>query len=102
MKPDEAIKALQEHIDKSDLDRVYDERILNAFDEAIEALKTQEAVEVLADRLNGCPLTDPCDKLFTPHDNGWCANHCKSDVPDKECWLKYAYAVAKEQSKNEC
>ncbi len=54
-------------------------------------------LKVLADALDGCPLTEPCDKLFGP--DGWCRDHCKSQEPDAECWLKYAEVVA-EKAKN--
>ena len=53
-------------------------------------------LKVLADALDGCPLTYPCDKLWSPE--GWCRDHCKAgqQEPDAECWLKYAEVVADE------
>ena len=53
-------------------------------------------LHILADALDGCPLTDPCDKLWAPH--GWCEEHCreKQFAPSKECWLKYAEVMASE------
>ena len=57
---------------------------------------SDKQVSILADALDGCPLTDPCDKLWTPH--GWCEEHCgeKQFAPSKECWLKYAGVMASE------
>ena len=56
-------------------------------------------LQVLADVLDGCPLTQPCDKMWKPE--GWCKEHCKpgQQEPDAECWLKYAEEVAKEAEK---
>ena len=53
-------------------------------------------LKLLADALDGCPLTYPCDKLWSPE--GWCRDHCKAgqQEPDAECWLKYAEVVADE------
>ena len=57
---------------------------------------SDKQVSILADALNGCPLTDPCDRLWAPH--GWCEEHCgeKQFAPSKECWLKYAEVMASE------
>lgn len=54
-------------------------------------------LQVLADVLDGCPLTQPCGKLWKPE--GWCKEHCKpgQQEPDAECWLKYAEVMASEQ-----
>ena len=41
MEPQEAIKTLNDYISNTDFDRIYDRNILNAFDEAIEALEKQ-------------------------------------------------------------
>ena len=51
-------------------------------------------LHALADVLDGCPLTQPCDEMWAPH--GWCEEHCAEgqDLPDKECWLRYAEIVA--------
>ena len=53
-------------------------------------------LKVLADALDGCPLTYPCEELWPPE--GWCMDHCKAgqQEPDAECWLKYAEVVANE------
>ena len=47
-------------------------------------------LQVLANVLDGCPLTQPCDRMWKPE--GWCKEHCKpgQQEPDAECWLKYA------------
>ena len=51
-------------------------------------------LQVLADVLDGCPLIQPCDKMWKPE--GWCKEHCKAgqQEPDAECWLKYAEVMA--------
>lgn len=70
--------------------------LTEAIQVAIEALKTKsKQLEILADVLDDCPLTHPCDKLWKPE--GWCEKHCKDGQaePDKECWLKYAEVMAK-------
>jgi hypothetical protein len=54
-------------------------------------------LQILADVLDGCPLTQPCDKMWR---GGWCEEHCKNNKlqePDAECWLKYAEVMASEQ-----
>ena len=54
-------------------------------------------LQVLADVLDGCPLTQPCDKMWR---GGWCEEHCKNNKlqePNAECWLKYAEVMASEQ-----
>ena len=50
----------------------------------------EKMIHILCDVLDGCPLTYPCDKLWSPE--GWCKDHCKAgqQEPDAECWLKYA------------
>ena len=50
----------------------------------------EKMIRILCDALDGCPLTYPCDKLWSPE--GWCKDHCKAgqQEPDAECWLKYA------------
>lgn len=51
-------------------------------------------LQILADVLDGCPLTQPCDKMWR---GGWCEEHCKNNKlqePDAECWLKYAEVMA--------
>ena len=51
-------------------------------------------LKVLADVLDGCPLTQPCDRMWKPE--GWCKEHCKpgQQEPDAECWLRYAEVMA--------
>ena len=58
---------------------------------------SDKQVSILADALNGCQLTNPCDKLWASH--GWCEEHCGKYqwMPDKECWLKYAEVMASEE-----
>jgi len=53
-------------------------------------------LQVLANVLDGCPLTRPCDKMWR---GGWCEEHCKNNKlqePNAECWLKYAEVMASE------
>lgn len=54
-------------------------------------------VEILAEVLDGSPLTTACDYLFE-HDNAWCKETCNSDVAEKECWLRYAELKSEEES----
>ena len=56
----------------------------------------EKMIRILCDALNGCPLTYPCDKLWSPE--GWCKDHCKAgqQEPDAECWLKYAEVMTSE------
>ncbi len=56
----------------------------------------EQMAKILADILSGCPLLDPCGKIWTSE--GWCKDHCKpgQQEPDAECWLKYAEAMVKE------
>ena len=70
----------------------------NACDRHIRAIEQLPSVQskqlqVLADVLDGCPLTQPCDKMWR---GGWCKEHCKpgQQEPDAECWLKYAEVMA--------
>lgn len=55
-------------------------------------------LQILADVLDGCPLTQPCDKMWKP--DGWCKEHCKTHEPDAECWLKYAEVMASDDETN--
>jgi 1,2-phenylacetyl-CoA epoxidase catalytic subunit len=63
---------------------------------AIEQLPSAQSkqLKVLADVLDGCPLTQPCDKMWKSE--GWCKEHCKpgQQEPNAECWLKYAEVMA--------
>ena len=54
-------------------------------------------LQILADVLDGCPLTQPCDRMWKTE--GWCKEHCKpgQQEPNAECWLKYAEVMASEQ-----
>ena len=56
----------------------------------------EKMIRILCDVLDGCPLTYPCDKLWSPE--GWCKDHCKAgqQEPDAECWLKYAEVMTSE------
>lgn len=54
-----------------------------------------KTTRILADVLDGTPLLFPCSKLFEP--DGWCKEHCKTQEPDAECWLKYVEVLANEQ-----
>jgi hypothetical protein len=58
--------------------------------------KGEQVAKILADILSGCPLVDPCNKIWALE--GWCKDHCKpgQQEPDSECWLKYAEAMVKE------
>ena len=62
----------------------------------IEKLPSAQSkqLQVLANVLDGCPLTQPCDRLWKRE--GWCKEHCKpgQQEPDAECWLKYAEVMA--------
>lgn len=64
--------------------------------EKLPSVKSKQ-LQVLANVLDGCPLTQPCGKLWKPE--GWCKEHCKpgQQEPDAECWLKYAEVMANEQ-----
>ena len=62
----------------------------------IEKLPSAQSkqLQVLADVLDGCPLTQPCDRMWR---GGWCEEHCKNNKlqkPNAECWLKYAEVMA--------
>ena len=56
----------------------------------------EQMAKILADTLGGCPILDPCTKIWTSE--GWCKDHCKpgQQEPDAECWLKYAEAMVEE------
>ena len=58
--------------------------------------KGEQVAKILADILSGCPLLDPCSKIWALE--GWCKDHCKpgQQEPDAECWLKYAETMVKE------
>lgn len=65
--------------------------------ERLPAAQPDEA-KVLAEILDGCTLTYPCDKLWSP--DGWCKDHCKDNYkePSAECWLKYAEVVVSDST----
>lgn len=67
----------------------------DAINNTVSAAQSEEA-KILADVLDGCPLSHPCDKLWRPE--GWCKDHCRDTKPHSECWLKYAEVVANERS----
>ena len=72
--------------------------LVDAMEKIIRLPSAQsKQLKVLADVLDGCPLTQPCGKLWKPE--GWCKEHCKpgQQEPDAECWLKYAEVMASEQ-----
>lgn len=102
MTNEEAIKTLE--VAKAETEWTAPLEYQEAFDMAIEALKTVDKtakqLEILADVLDGCPLTHPCDKLWKP--TGWCEKHCKDGQaePSKECWLRYAEVMAKQNYVN--
>ena len=58
--------------------------------------KDEQVAKILADILSGCPMLDPCSKIWWLE--GWCKDHCKpgQQEPDSECWLKYAEEMVKE------
>lgn len=58
--------------------------------------KGEQVAKILADILDGCPLVDPCNKIWSLE--GWCKDHCKpgQQEPDSECWLKYAEIMVEE------
>ena len=113
MTAEEAIKILE--VAKAEVEWTAPLEYQEAIDMAIEALQNiptqmsgtsgsdtnvggndlRKQLNVLADVLDGCPLTHPCDKLWKP--TGWCEKHCKDGrtEPSKECWLKYAEVMAK-------
>ena len=61
--------------------------------EQLPSVKSKQ-LQVLANVLDGCPLTQPCDRMWKPE--GWCKEHCKpgQQEPNAECWLKYAEVMA--------
>ena len=66
---------------------------IEALQMAITAIKGQK---VLADVLDGCPLPQPCDKMWR---SDVCEEYCqnnKLEAPDAECWLRYAEVMANE------
>lgn len=58
-------------------------------------------VKVLADVLDSCPLTEPCDLMWRP--TGWCKKHCKDgqDSPDAECWMRYARVMTENKTESD-
>jgi hypothetical protein len=57
-------------------------------------------VEILAECLDGSPLTYACIYLIR-HDNDWCRKNCKPSGTSKECWLRYAEIKSKEGESND-
>lgn len=69
--------------------------IIDTKAEELDLSAQSKQLRVLANVLDGCPLTQPCDRLWKRE--GWCKEHCKThelDEPDAECWLKYAEVMA--------
>ena len=80
--------------------RDHDKKIsLEDAEYALEQLQPAQSkqLQILADVLDGCPLTQPCDKLW-PGD--WCHNNCKTREPTAECWLRYAEVMASDDGTN--
>lgn len=85
--------------------------VTQAINYAVQALSKQSAscgqadykaqVKILADVLDSCPLTEPCDWMWRP--TGWCKDHCKDgqDSPDAECWLEYARVMAESKTESD-
>ena len=77
-----------------------------ALDIAISALSKQSAsseqVKILADVLDGRPITEACEKLGEPAD-GWCEiNNCRyKEYPSAECWLEYARVMAENKTESD-
>jgi hypothetical protein len=92
-----AIDNLKRHLNGTDVPDSYP-GIFNAIEEWLSDWEVPSAqskqLKVLADVLDGCPLTQPCYKLWKTE--GWCKEHCKpgQQEPDAECWLKYAEVMA--------
>lgn len=93
MTNDEAISILTSLQEPEAWEPQVTEKVFTALQMAITAIKGQK---VLADALDGCPLTQPCDKMWKSE--GWCKDHCKAGQqgPDAECWLRYAEVMADE------
>ena len=87
----EAISILERMQDPEAWEPQVSEKMFTALQMGIDAIK---GCKVLADVLDGCPLTQPCDKMWR---GGWCEEHCKNNKlqePNAECWLKYAEVMA--------
>ena len=87
----EAISILERMQDPEAWEPQVSEKMFTALQMGIDAIK---GCKVLADGLDGCPLTQPCDKMWR---GGWCEEHCKNNKlqkPNAECWLKYAEVMA--------
>lgn len=63
---------------------------------AVPSVRPDKQVRILAEALDYCPLTYPCDTMCEPE--GWCQEHCKpqQDAPDMECWIRYSEVMANE------
>ena len=75
-----------------------EEGCISTMEEAAKAWNKRavpKTTRILADVLDGTPLLFPCTKLWKP--DGWCKDHCKTQEPDAECWLKYTEVLANEQ-----
>ena len=69
--------------------------LVDAMEKIIRLPSVQsKQLQILANVLDGCPLTQPCDRMWR---GGWCEEHCKNNKlqkPNAECWLKYAEVMA--------
>lgn len=92
----EAIKILERLQEPEAWEPQINHEVYDAIQMAIDSI---EMVDVLADILDGCPLKQPCDKLWNAHGH-WCMNHCADGQtgPDSECWVKYAEVIADDQT----
>ena len=80
--------------------RDHDKKIsLEDAEYALEQLQPAQSkqLQILADVLDGCPLTQPCDKLW---EGDLCRNNCKTREPTAECWLRYAEVMASDDETN--
>ena len=72
--------------------------LVDAMEKIIRLPSAQsKQLKVLASVLDGCPLTQPCDKMWK---EGWGKEHCKpgQPEPDAECWLRYAEVMAEDDT----
>lgn len=88
---DEMMYRLSQKID--DMGRQYKQELMGMVIAIEHEAKRQtepdesKKLRILADALDGVPCFLPCQKLFAPE--GWCKEHCHTDEPTAECWLKY-------------
>lgn len=94
MKADEAISILTSLQEPEAWDPQISEKVFSALQMAITAIKGQK---VLADVLDGCPLTQPCDKMWRSTRCKEYCNNNKLQKPDSNCWLRYAEVMANDK-----